>query len=180
MICVLRASGLPQKGGLRKLVGQHKPDCYVKLSVGAVTYTTNVVKNSCDPEFEQQWFQFPLETFKGHFLFIRLYDHDSMSRDEFLGRSILNIESINKEDDEINTILVGDDSEKSKYDEVSGDLTFKSHWLQLVDVEEGEGFEPLFEGQSVVAMVTIFVYCCNNLMEVTSEGNVEDSLPTTR
>ncbi len=31
LVRVLRAQGLPKKGGLRKLVGQAKPDCYAKV-----------------------------------------------------------------------------------------------------------------------------------------------------
>ena len=50
---ILRASGLPEKGGLRKLVGQHKPDAYVKLAVGAEERETYTVKNSADPEWEE-------------------------------------------------------------------------------------------------------------------------------
>lgn len=52
---LLRASGLPKKGGLRSLIGQDKPDAYAKIRVGATMYETNVVKNKTDPEWDSQW-----------------------------------------------------------------------------------------------------------------------------
>lgn len=52
---VLRASGLPKKGGLRSLIGQGKPDAYAKVRVGATKYETSVVKNTTDPEWDMQW-----------------------------------------------------------------------------------------------------------------------------
>ena len=52
---VLRASGLPTKGGLRSLIGQGKPDAYAKLRVGATKYETSVVKNTTEPEWDGEW-----------------------------------------------------------------------------------------------------------------------------
>ena len=52
---VLRANGLPKKGGLRTLIGQHKPDAYAKISVGATEYETHVVKNTTEPEWDGKW-----------------------------------------------------------------------------------------------------------------------------
>ena len=52
---VLRAAGLPGKGGLRSLIGQDKPDAYAKVRVGATMHETNVVKNSTEPEWEGEW-----------------------------------------------------------------------------------------------------------------------------
>ena len=52
---ILRASGLPRKGGLRSLIGQDKPDPYAKIRLGATKYETSVVKNTTDPEWDDQW-----------------------------------------------------------------------------------------------------------------------------
>ena len=52
---VLRASGLPKKGGLRTLIGQDKPDAYAKVCLGATKYETEVVKNTTEPEWDGEW-----------------------------------------------------------------------------------------------------------------------------
>ena len=52
---MLRGSGLPKKSGLRTLIGQHKPDAYAKIKVGATMYETEVVKNTTDPEWDGKW-----------------------------------------------------------------------------------------------------------------------------
>ena len=52
---MLRGSGLPKKSGLRTLIGQHKPDAYAKIRVGATMYETEVVKNTTDPEWDGKW-----------------------------------------------------------------------------------------------------------------------------
>jgi len=48
---VMKAEGLPRKGGLRSLVGQDKPDCYAVVNLGAEKRKTSVVKDDCNPEF---------------------------------------------------------------------------------------------------------------------------------
>ena len=55
MLC---GSGLPKKSGLRTLIGQHKPDAYAKIQVGATMYETNVVKNTTEPEWDGKWLVF--------------------------------------------------------------------------------------------------------------------------
>ena len=52
---MLRGSGLPKKSGLRTLIGQHKPDAYAKIQVGATMYETDVVKNTTEPEWDGKW-----------------------------------------------------------------------------------------------------------------------------
>ena len=52
---ILRGSGLPKKSGLRTLIGQHKPDAYAKIQVGATMYETDVVKNTTEPEWDGKW-----------------------------------------------------------------------------------------------------------------------------
>lgn len=77
---VLRASGLPRKGGLRSLIGQDKPDPYAKIRLGATKYETSVVKNTTDPEWDDQWYNFLLEKRDGHKLRVDLFDEDSFRR----------------------------------------------------------------------------------------------------
>lgn len=154
-------------------------------------------------------FSFPLETFKGHFLHVRLYDEDSLSRDEFLGRSSLYVQDImDHGGHEMNTALVGakweilksavifhkkvyfdqvlttfagDSSEKSKYDEVSGEVSIEARWFPLYDTQEGLSGDVSALGPSgMVALLSVFVYSCNNVMEMDEAGALEDSLPTTR
>ena len=54
---VLRAVGLPRKGGMRSLIGQDKPDTYCKVEVGARRFVTSVIKNDTDPDWgtEAEW-----------------------------------------------------------------------------------------------------------------------------
>ena len=54
LIQVVSAIGLPKKGGMRSLIGQDKPDPYVKVSVGAEQFVTQRIKNCCDPVWEQE------------------------------------------------------------------------------------------------------------------------------
>ena len=75
----------------------------------------------------------------------------------------------------------GDSSEKSKYDEVSGEVTVEARWFPLYDTQEGlsgdiSGLGPA----SMIALGSVFVYSCNNLMQLDEVGAMEDSLPTTR
>ncbi len=46
---ILSATGLPRKNGIRKMVGQDKPDPYVKVRIGAQAFRTKVIKNKVDP-----------------------------------------------------------------------------------------------------------------------------------
>ena len=56
---VVRATGLPTKGGvsgvLRSWVGQHKPDPYARVCIGATKYMTNVVYDTTEPEWDGKW-----------------------------------------------------------------------------------------------------------------------------
>ena len=52
---VLRAAGLPRERGLRSLIGQDKPDPYAKVRVGEIVHETNVVKNTTEPEWGDEW-----------------------------------------------------------------------------------------------------------------------------
>jgi Ca2+-dependent lipid-binding protein len=46
---VHNANGLPRKKGIRVMVGQDKPDPYVKLRIGAQAFRTRVIKNKASP-----------------------------------------------------------------------------------------------------------------------------------
>ena len=61
---MLRGSGLPKKSGLRTLIGQHKPDAYAKIRVGATMYETEVVKNTTDPEWSEKWLVYAIRILK--------------------------------------------------------------------------------------------------------------------
>ena len=52
---VVRATGLPTKGRFRALIGQHKPDPYARVCVGATKYTTNVVNDTTEPFWDGKW-----------------------------------------------------------------------------------------------------------------------------
>ena len=44
-----------------------------------------MVKNDKEPVWDQ-WFEFPVETLIGHTVRIDVYDEDTFSKDEFLGK----------------------------------------------------------------------------------------------
>lgn len=50
---------------------------------------------------------------EGHYVILKAYDEDSLSRDEFLGRSALTVKDILLEPS-VTTSFIGDESEKSK------------------------------------------------------------------
>merc|ERR1719244_30294 len=84
--------GLPRRGGVRRLVGQDKPDVYAMLGVGAQEWRSRVVKNSVQAVWEE-WYEFPLELIDGHVLEVNLYDKDSSSSDEFLGYAAIDVKN---------------------------------------------------------------------------------------
>jgi len=90
------ASNLPSKGGMRKMFGQADPDGYAKVCFGAAESVTTVVKNSKDPTWDE-WFEFPVETLLGHSVRIDVYDEDTFSKDEFMGRATIPIWNIEEE-----------------------------------------------------------------------------------
>jgi len=84
--------GLPRRGGVRRLVGQDKPDVYAKLGVGAQEWRSRVVKNSVQAVWEE-WYEFPLELIDGHVVEVNLYDKDKSSSDEFLGYAAIDVKN---------------------------------------------------------------------------------------
>eukprot|EP00095_Tigriopus_kingsejongensis_P010977 maker-scaffold270_size230592-snap-gene-1.23 protein:Tk10977 transcript:maker-scaffold270_size230592-snap-gene-1.23-mRNA-1 annotation:"GJ23366" len=162
-----------------KLVKGFNPTAmlFVRVSLGATHHFTTVVKNNCNPEWPiEQWHEFPLETMEGHYLILRAYDEDSLSRDEFLGRSAVQVKDILREPT-FTTSFIGDDSEKSKYDEVSGDVTIEARWMRMYPDGTHESILP---NQGSVAYCSVFVYSVNNLIEDLNATNLESGLPTTR
>lgn len=78
--------GLPRKGGsIRKVFGQDKPDVYGRVSVGAQSFETSVVKNSVEAEWPESYMEWLLEDAEGHWVEVTMYDRDKASSDEFLG-----------------------------------------------------------------------------------------------
>ncbi len=76
-----------------------------------------------------------------------------------------------------------DPDEKSDYEETSGTLTVLVQWAQLQDgdVRAALDGDADFPGQPLVAIVEIFVFSVNNLLELTdAEGDLEEKMPTTR
>lgn len=167
---LLRATGLPKKGGIRSLIGQDKPDAYGKIRLGANLYCTTVVKNTTDPEWsEDQWFDYMLETPNGHRVKVELYDEDSLSRDDFLGNVYVNVQDVLEDTSEVELALEDDASENdgSEPAEISGQVTLRFSWNLLNPCTSLNPETP--------TLLTLFVYSCNNLIVEDS-----DSWPTTR
>jgi len=188
---LVRAGGLPTKGddggmmgGLRSLVGQNEPDCFAKLKFGAESFNSSVVKNTCDPEWpEDEWSEFLLERSDGHRLFVRLYDEDTFSRDEFLGRVGIPIKDIIEAEDNLCTFPLQDDPTETNriQAEIQGEVTVCGHWLPLVEMAEGMEVPEASEfGTSTVAVLCMFVYSCNNLVGLSEDGTMGQETPTTR
>ncbi len=52
-------------------------------------------------------FEFPLDTVKGLNLNLRLFDHDSFTRDDFLGKCAIPLKQLSKTGDEHTEALLG-------------------------------------------------------------------------
>ena len=158
-IKVVGANGLPRKKGFRSLIGQDKPDTYVKVRLGANEYETTVCKNDTDPVWEDDWFYFMVERPEGHTIKFLAFDEDSFSKDDFLGKVLLPLESL--VEGEVSLALEGD-SLIDPEAEVAGDLNIMSRWM------------PLTPNPGEIAVLTLFVYSCNNLID----PNTEDGIPS--
>jgi len=179
--------GLPRRGGMRKLVGQDKPDVYGIIGLGGQEWRTLVVKNSIQATWEE-WYEFPLELLDGHLLEINLYDYDSSSSDEFLGYCSINVNTFMKRhalatnqpqrgaQQTSNAVpvephLIGKSVEKlvalsatarkTKYETIQGNIEAEYVWTPLTTVP-GPATARLYPG-STAAVLTFFVYSANNL-----------------
>lgn len=119
-------------------------------------------------------YEFPLETLKGFRLNLRMFDEDSMSRDEFLGKVVIDVAD-NIGATEASFTLEEDENEKTKYDTITGSVQVSMMWLPLSPTPPDE----LSYNGSTRMVVTVFVYSCNNLTEF-ADGSAVDGVPTTR
>jgi len=162
---VVSASGLPQKGGLRSLIGQGKPDPYVVVKVGAEEQETPHINNDAEPVWgENQWYYFLMERSEGHKVNFITYDHDSFTKDDFLGKAVTSVDGITREEAEVTLALEDDALENSQHaDEVSGVLSVTLKWMPL-------SLTPVAEPKMVV--LTLFIYSCNNLVSTTNDDGI--------
>ena len=58
-------------------------DGYCKIQFGKQKAQTRIIDNSLSPKWRQQ-FSFDILDFQQDFLFIQLYDHDSVGKDDFI------------------------------------------------------------------------------------------------
>jgi len=166
---VVSANGLPQKGGLRSLIGQGKPDPYVVVKVGAEEQETPHINNDADPVWpEDQWYYFLMERSEGHKVNFIAYDHDSFSKDDFLGKAVTSVDNVTREETEATLTLEDDALENSQYaDEVSGQLNVATKWMPL-------SLTPVAEPKMVV--LTLFIYSCNNLVSTANDNGIPDKV----
>lgn len=173
------ASNLPSKGGMRKMFGQADPDGYAKVHFGAAESVTTVVKNNKEPTWDQ-WFEFPVETLMGHSVRIDVFDEDTFSKDEFLGRASIPIWNIVEEGLAMELAAPLAAVEGEALDEVAADGDVQGEvsaeiFYRFLGNEPAEG-DRLFESQSLV-LATIFIYSCNNLV-IYGDGTPCESLPS--
>jgi len=159
---VCSVSNLPTKGGarggMRAVFGQASPDPYCKVSVGSTKFRTSVVKNSTDAEWDE-WFEFPLEVQRGSYVELRVYDEDSLSRDEFMGRALIKVDE-HLGAGPMAAFLEPLDGKKTKY-QIAGEVTVEMSWIPLV---VSPGGARLFPG-TTEAVLTVFLYSAHNLMD---------------
>lgn len=188
-------TGLPRKGGFRKLVGQDKPDVFATIGVGGEEWKSKVAKNTLDATWED-WYEFPLEEMDGHIVEINLYDKDHGSKNEFLGYAAIDVKNFMQQ----SSLLAGPTTaspmktttppaapglaydqpmmsklvkaslqmvpgRKTKYDVISGEVGVDMAWQPLLP-NPGPDTSRLFPG-ATAAFLTLFVYSANNLVQYT-------------
>jgi len=182
--------GLPRRGGIRKLVGQDKPDVYGVIGLGGREWRSGVVKNSNQATWND-WYEFPLELLDGHVIELNMYDYDSSSADEFLGYAAVDVKNYMQVPNFIttgipkaqttssqSTTLPSDQplmsrvvtaalqavpGRKSKYANISGNVELELAWQPLIPFP-GPDTSRLFPG-STKAILTVFVYSAHNLAQ---------------
>jgi len=167
-------SGLPKKsGGLRRLVGQHKPDPYGLLTVGGEDRTTSVAKNTQQHTWNV-WHSFLLEEVEGHLLDVDIMDKDKASRDEFLGRAKFSLDSHlpAKPSSNSSTKLVSASlplqpvaGKRTKYPKLSGQVELELVWRPLLATPPQNSLRRSSTTSSSIpcAVLTLFLYSANNL-----------------
>jgi len=183
-------SGLPRRGGARRLIGQDKPDVYGEVSVGAKHWSTTVIKNSQAATWNQ-WFEYPLEVVDGHLIEVNMFDDDTGSSDEFLGYAAIDVHSAMQQPHFLtnqtrNTIKKGSlpsnqplersasatlemvPGRKTKYEKISGKLDVDIAWMPLVPTP-GFSTGKIFPS-STDAVVNVFLYSANNLVKYTDKS----------
>jgi len=171
---VCSATGLPEKTGFRSLLGQGKPDTYVITRLGAQQYETPVVKNDANPVWEDaQWYYFLMERAEGHKVHFIAYDHDSFSKDDFLGKASATLEDVSAtqgEEHQMALALQDDTLENSDHDEpngIAGELNVAIKWMPLTSqLATPDNVDP------TMAVLTVFIYSCNNLVATSSEDGI--------
>jgi len=182
--------GLPRRGGVRRLVGQDKPDVYGIVGLGGKEWRSRVVKNSIQANWED-WYEFPLELIDGHVVELNMYDDDSSSSDEFLGYAAVDVKNhmqlpnfitsqIPKNAGQASTLpenqpliskvvtaaLQEVPGRKSKYANLTGTVELELAWQPLIPFP-GPETSRLFPGSSS-CLLTVFVYSANNLAKYTN------------
>jgi len=181
--------GLPRRGGVRRLVGQDKPDVYGVIGLGGKEWRSRVVKNSVAANWEE-WYEFPLELLDGHVVEVNMYDDDSSSSDEFLGYAAVDVKNYMQQPNFITAQLPKNQQasrrssatlpsnqplqskvvkatlqsvpgRKSKYTNLTGEVDLELAWQPLYPIP-GPETSRLFPG-STSAVLTVFVYSANNL-----------------
>lgn len=157
---VCSATGLPEKSGLRSLLGQGKPDTYIVTKLGAHKHETPVIKNDAEPVWEDPtWYYFLLERAEGHRVNFLAYDEDSFSKDDFLGKAVASLEGITEieGEQEMALPLIDDalDNSDSEPNEIAGELNVMIKWMPL-------GLPRPENPQA--AVLTVFIYSCNNVV----------------
>jgi len=168
---VCSATGLPEKGGLRSLVGQGKPDTYIVTKLGAHKYETPVIKNDAEPVWEDpQWYYFLLERPDGHTVNFSAYDEDSFSKDDFLGKAVASLEGIaaTEGEQQMTLPLIDDALDNSDHEpnEIAGELNVTMNWMPLGPTKDAPQ----------VAVLTIFIYSCNNVVPPDNGTGIPDQI----
>lgn len=162
----LSVEDLPSKGGLRKVFKQGDPDIYCKIRFGACPKkVTSVVKNSTSASWDE-WFEFPVEIFKGHSLDIEVWDHDSASRDDLLGRIVAKLDEESISEDSVNYSLEPHPFKKSKND-ISGSVTLQTKFIALSAEQSEESTDGTF------ALLSVFIYKVNGIMEASENSKIK-------
>ena len=68
-------------------------DAFCKIQFGKQKVQTRIIDNSLTPKWRQQ-FSFDILDFQQDFLFIQLYDHDSVSKDDLIANLEINPQSM--------------------------------------------------------------------------------------